>query len=133
MGLQEVWTLCRIFKRIISHRKFSPNWKQTATKLNPTDSIPKACSLESDNSEAYSSFEDLVIQQNDRKPFIHHVDERDNIFLAHSNSTGQVPFPSSYSNFWSPSADDFLTNGNWDELRSVVQLTIDPSHVYDCR
>nr|QMS43720.1 no apical meristemprotein [Betula platyphylla] len=117
----EVWTLCRIFKRIPSYKKYAPNWKETATKLNPRDSSSKTCSLESDNSEAYISFEDSsAIQQNERKPLIQQVDERNHFFA------GQVgPFPSSYSSsFWNPSADDFFTNGNWDELRSVVQLPL---------
>jgi len=123
--LQEVWTLCRIFKRIPSYKKYAPNWKETASKLNPTDSSSKTCSLESDN----ISFEDSVIQQNESKPFIQQVDQRNQL-----NSAAQAPiFPSSYSSFWSPSTDDFFTNGNWDELRSVVQVAVDPSQVYERR
>jgi len=123
--LQEVWTLCRIFKRVPSYRKYAPNWKETASKLNPSDSSSKTCSLESEN---YISFEDSVIQQNESKPFIQQVDQRNLL-----NSAAQAPFPSSYSSLWSPSADDLFTNGNWDELRSVVQVAVDPSQVYECR
>ncbi|XP_062153034.1 transcription factor JUNGBRUNNEN 1-like [Alnus glutinosa] len=121
----EVWTLCRIFKRVPSYRKYAPNWKETASKLNPSDSSSKTCSLESEN---YISFEDSVIQQNESKPFIQQVDQRNLL-----NSAAQAPFPSSYSSLWSPSADDLFTNGNWDELRSVVQVAVDPSQVYERR
>ncbi|XP_059452085.1 transcription factor JUNGBRUNNEN 1-like isoform X2 [Corylus avellana] len=126
----EVWTLCRIFKRIPSYKKYAPNWKEPAAKLNSTDSCSKTCGFESDN----ISFEDSVIQQNESKPFIQQVDhERNHYFVGRLNSSAQAPFPSAYSSLWNPSADDFFTNGSWDELRSVVQLAADPSQVYKCR
>lgn len=130
----EVWTLCRIFKRIPPYKKYAPNWKETSTKQNLTDSSPKTCSLDSDNNEPYISFEDSVFQQhNECKPYIQQVDERNHYFVGHLNTLNQVPFTPSYSNFWNPSGDDFFTKGNWDELRPVVQLASDPSQVYNCR
>ncbi|KAG6722866.1 hypothetical protein I3842_03G181900 [Carya illinoinensis] len=128
----EVWTLCRIFKRVASYKKYPANWKlETACKQNQTDSCSKTCSLESDNRELYISFEDSVLQQSDeRKPFIQQFDERNHHFVAgqYLNSANQCPFPSSYSSFRYPSADDyFFSNGSWDELGPVVQLANDPS------
>ncbi|KAM4094891.1 hypothetical protein ACB094_06G229000 [Castanea mollissima] len=130
----EVWTLCRIFKRIPSYKKYAPNWKETSTKQNPTDSSPKTCSLDSDNSEPYISFEDSVFQQhNECKPYLQQVDERNHYFVGHLNTLNQAPFTPSYSSFWNPSGDDFFTKESWDELRPVVQLASDPSYVYNCR
>ncbi|PON89699.1 NAC domain containing protein [Trema orientale] len=63
----EVWTLCRIFKRIPSYKKYVPadnRWKETTTKksasscpLDYNDSSSKTCSLETDYPEPYLSLE----------------------------------------------------------------------------
>ncbi|XP_041003261.1 transcription factor JUNGBRUNNEN 1-like isoform X1 [Juglans microcarpa x Juglans regia] len=134
----EVWTLCRIFKRVASYKKYPTNWKlETSSKQNQTDSCSKPCSLESDNDnkELCISFEDSVLQQSDeRKPFIQQFDERNHHCFEGqylNSATTQFPFPSSYSSFRYPSADDyFFSNGSWDELGPVVQLANDPSQVY---
>ena len=67
--LQEVWTLCRIFKRIPSYKKYVPadnKWKETTTKksisssscrLDYIDSSSKTCSLETDYTKPYVSLE----------------------------------------------------------------------------
>ncbi|KAJ0052994.1 hypothetical protein Pint_01381 [Pistacia integerrima] len=133
----EVWTLCRIFKRVPSYKKYTPPFKQNV----PTNSSSKTCSLESDiSSEKYMYFGDSGLQlQKERKPpptFINHVDERNHLFTNQFNSAAQSPNSTvaSYSSFWNPRGDDFFTYGNWDELRSVVELATDPSHLYhDCR
>nr|UBT01614.1 NAC transcription factor 09 [Litchi chinensis] len=132
----EVWTLCRIFKRIPSYKKYVPNWKQTSTR----ESSSKTCSLESETSTAqYMGYGDSVLQQNlERKPFINHVDDRNgHVFMSHQfNSIAQSPYTAtSYSTFSNPNGDDFFVNGNWDELRSVVDFAnINHSHnVYACR
>lgn len=64
----EVWTLCRIFKRIPSYKKYIPtensqNWKESSTprKSSSTsiiscpvdDSNSKTCSLETDHNDPY--------------------------------------------------------------------------------
>ncbi|XP_061342827.1 transcription factor JUNGBRUNNEN 1-like isoform X2 [Gastrolobium bilobum] len=140
--LQEVWTLCRIFKRIPSYKKYTPNLKDSepVTKPNPTNSsTSKTCSLESDNSKSYLTFTDsAVIHQIERKPVIGQVDERNNhLFQGQlGNVAAQPPTTLSYSSFnWNQNVnDDAFANENWDDLRSVVQFAnIDPSKVYDCK
>lgn len=152
--LQEVWTLCRIFKRIPSYKKYTPNLKDSApppllmtNKPNPTSnsSCSKTCSLESDNSKPYLTFTDsasVVFQQNEieRKPFIINgqVDQRNHIFLSQLGNVAQAPTTlSNYPSFWNQSVDNddaFGNYENWDDLRSVVQFAIDPSKVnYDCK
>ncbi|XP_044501952.1 transcription factor JUNGBRUNNEN 1-like isoform X2 [Mangifera indica] len=133
----EVWTLCRIFKRAPSFKKYTPVFKQNV----PTNSGSKTCSLESETSnEQYMCFGNSVFQlQNERKPpvaFINHVDERNHLFMNQFDCAAQsaVSTVASYSSFWNPRGDDLFTYGNWDELRSVVELATDPSHLYyDCK
>lgn len=147
-NLQEVWTLCRIFKRIPSYRKYTPTLKDT--KPNPSDSSnSKTCSLESDNNNnnntnrkpnfgSFRSSDSLIFHQqnsvHERKPVL---DERSHLFLgqlAHHQAA-----PTMVTNCYNPtflshqSMEDVFANGDWDELRSVVQFAnIDPSTVYDC-
>lgn len=139
--MQEVWTLCRIFKRIPSYKKYTPTPTPTlkdsapATKPNPiTDSSSSkiTCSLESENGKPYNlTFTDsVVIQQNERKPVIGQVDERNHLFLG---NVAQAPTTLSYPSFWNQSVDDVFANENWDDLRSVVQFAMDPSRDYDCK
>ncbi|KAM1512819.1 hypothetical protein ACFX1Z_024338 [Malus domestica] len=134
----EVWTLCRIFKRIPSYKKYTPDCKESTTKQNPTDSSSKTCSFESGSycSELHFGLEDSVIQRIERpKPV--HVDEANQWLVAVGELdpiSYPTPFATTYSSLTNLSDGDFFTNGNWDELRPVVQLAVDPSsQVYDCR
>ncbi|XP_068302953.1 transcription factor JUNGBRUNNEN 1-like [Pyrus communis] len=134
----EVWTLCRIFKRIPSYKKYTPDCKESTTKQNPTDSSSKTCSLESGSycSEIHFGLKDSVIQRTERaKPV--HVDEANQWLVAVGELDSisyPTPFSTTYSTLTNLSDGDFFTNGNWDELRPVVQLAVDPSsQVYDCR
>ncbi|KAK9285733.1 hypothetical protein L1049_024932 [Liquidambar formosana] len=131
----EVWTLCRIFKRNTSaYKKYTPaESKGTSIKQNPTDSSSNTCSLESDNSDQYVSFRDSIIQQNEKKPVVDHCEGRNQLFVGHPNSVDQAPSTTSYSNFGNMNGDEFFRDGNWDELRLVVEVAMDPSHLYDCR
>jgi len=136
---QEVWTLCRIFKRVPSYKKYTPNLKDSATapitKPNPTNSSSsKTCSLESDNSKPYLTFTNspssmLLQQQNEmKKPVFEHVDQqRSHILLGH---VPQPPTSFSYSTFWNHQSLEFA-HENWDDLTSVVQFAVDPSRVSD--
>ncbi|KAA8524170.1 hypothetical protein F0562_010399 [Nyssa sinensis] len=130
----EVWTLCRIFKRTASYKKYIPDLMENTTKQSPTNSSSKTCSLETDNNFKQSmDFRDLVVQQNERKPLVSHTDERKKLFNHQQNSVAQAPIATSSSSFWNSNGDEFFRDGNWDELRSVVDLAIDPSHIYGCR
>ncbi|XVF81694.1 hypothetical protein PTKIN_Ptkin15bG0175900 [Pterospermum kingtungense] len=150
----EVWTLCRIFKRTPSNKKYAEAaaaWKLEATiKQNGADS--KTCSSLEDESENSTeqhcmSFWDSVQQQNHSKPniFMDQVDARNYFLLGGSpwSSTNcvaqQVPFTAtnSYPSFWNhPNGVnvDVFDNGNWDELGPVVdQLALEPytCHAFD--
>ncbi|XP_009377103.2 transcription factor JUNGBRUNNEN 1 [Pyrus x bretschneideri] len=134
----EVWTLCRIFKRIPSYKKYTPDCKESTTKQNPTDSSSKTCSLESGSycSEIHFGLKDSVIQRIER-PKPAHVDEANQWLVAVGELDSisyPTPFSTTYSTLTNLSDGDLFTNGNWDELGPVVQLAVDPSsQVYDCR
>lgn len=149
----EVWTLCRIFKRIPSYKKYAPNWQveTTSTKQNPntTDASSKTCSLESENCsthDPYSSLEDSVVQHiTERKPVLQQVDHGETSGWFHEGQLSSVADDHHYrqanllaasynsSSFmrnelsFSPNENDFFTDGSWDELRPVVQLAVPPS------
>lgn len=136
--LQEVWTLCRIFKRIPSFKKYIPNLKKYSQPSNNNSSSSNTCSLESDNTNPYSTstFTDsqLVQQNHETKPFFNgHVDQRINqSFLT------QVPTTLSQPSFWNEHQnavddDQVFANENWDDLGSMVQFAFDTSKVYDCK
>ncbi|XP_004491313.1 transcription factor JUNGBRUNNEN 1 [Cicer arietinum] len=132
----EVWTLCRIFKRIPSYKKYTPNLEKDLATTVTNSSSSKTCSLESDNSnKPYLTFRDsqVVVQQNESKPFINgQLDQSINYsFLSHV--AHEAPTTLSHSCFWNDHSvgDDALANENWDSLRSVVQFTFDSSKVYD--
>lgn len=149
-----MWTLCRIFKRIPSHKKYTPDPKQNpvsrpAKHDNPTDSCSKTSSgFESEHSHEkyYVSFGDSAVYPV-REPWIPgsnsaSAEDRNSWFLAghHFNPIAHhhpTPFPGPYRShpgFLDLNGDDQLTYGNsWDELTSVVEVAMHHhSHVFDC-
>ncbi|RDY06607.1 Transcription factor JUNGBRUNNEN 1, partial [Mucuna pruriens] len=126
----EVWTLCRIFKRTPSFKKYSPNLKDSTsvTKPNPVNS--NKCTLDSENCKPYLICRDpLAMQQIERKPVIGPVDEKKHLFLGQFGPIPHLQAPSTpYPNIWNQNVEDYaFANENWDELRSMVQFAIDPS------
>ncbi|XVE72334.1 hypothetical protein DITRI_Ditri11bG0031400 [Diplodiscus trichospermus] len=145
----EVWTLCRIFKRTPSNNKYAAaaSWKLDATiKQNGADS--KTWNQEDDSDNCNGQCMSLCdpVQQNDSKSviFMDQVDARNHFLLGGTpwssstvNSTEQqAPFSATnYPSFWNPSGNvDVFTNGNWDELRPLVELALEPypGHAFDC-
>ncbi|KAF3438270.1 hypothetical protein FNV43_RR21031 [Rhamnella rubrinervis] len=55
----EIWTLCRIFKRSMSYRKYTPDWRELSSKRQPMDTISsninKKCTNNIDVIDQYSS------------------------------------------------------------------------------
>ncbi|XVE88496.1 hypothetical protein DITRI_Ditri19aG0073900 [Diplodiscus trichospermus] len=114
----EVWTLCRIFKRDVSCRKHASDWrnkKNNPSKQNTTATSSRTCSIESDNS--VKSFGVVDNKEMERK-----------LVNDHFLGTTQVHPPYlSYSNL---TADQYLGQQNWDELRPVVDYTLGTSLLY---
>lgn len=128
MGLQEVWTLCRIFKRNVSYRKYAPDWRELSAKRQPpTDKNSKTCSVDSNRVENYVSFGAPLIQLDDKRLVANHGIERKQFHVDQSSSIAQPPSMASSSNISSQYENELLTYGDWDELRSVVECAFDPS------
>ncbi|KAK6947261.1 NAC domain [Dillenia turbinata] len=126
----EIWTLCRIFKRNVSYRKYTPDWREVSNKSRPsiTNTSSKTCSLDSECKEGYISFEAPIMNQINEKKFVaSHVNERNQAFASHLSSMvhAATPFAVSSSSFVNPETNEFLSY-NWDELRSVAEFAVDP-------
>ncbi|KAL9690082.1 hypothetical protein QQ045_010475 [Rhodiola kirilowii] len=140
----EVWTVCRIFKRITSYKKYIPSKPQPSHNFSssPTDSSSKTCSNESEHinndnsssSEFYVSFDNQssIAQQN-------HLPAQSSLTYCNSfNHRQQRPDPASSVGFWNASGDMMFAGVDCDELRPVVdQYAIDfaPARqlYYDCK
>ncbi|KAK4369270.1 hypothetical protein RND71_013062 [Anisodus tanguticus] len=139
----EVWTLCRIFKRITSYKRFTPDWKQQQhiVKQSFGDASSKACSLQSEISDDHSNninLKNMAFSQkninNAASGGNYQVDQRNSYYnTSKPINMPQSSFTSSNSSFWNTSAEDqeyLFSDGNWDELKSVVDLAIDPRSLF---
>ncbi|OMO65913.1 No apical meristem (NAM) protein [Corchorus olitorius] len=123
----EVWTLCRIFKRDVSHKKYASEWlnnKKNINILSKQNSNASCssitCSLESDDDIKIKNFGVFDETEIERKIVNDHLLGR-NQFLAAGTTTHQVPSYFSFSS--NPNGDEFFGQQNWDELRPMVDYT----------
>ena len=133
MGLQEIWTLCRIFKRDLSQKKYTPGWREVSVKRKQTNSRPEAAgNMDLGNRESYIWFggpeEANIIDHNEKKPN----------FVVGDNSMHEikkelmhvVSEPESCSStVLSDEAMEFFAHRNWDEIVSAMDdYAFHPSH-----
>lgn len=133
LRLQEVWTICRIFKRSVSHRKYTPDWREIASNrtstATPSPQIICSMGLGSNIHETYIAFGSPLVQSCDEKPGFSGMNGR-NQWHAEQLSIAQPSSMASSSSFSScPENNDFFTRANWDELKSVVEFAFDPFSV----
>ncbi|CAN1263326.1 Transcription factor JUNGBRUNNEN 1 [Linum perenne] len=149
--ISSVWTICRIFKRSSSNRKYTPDWRELSTSKRPltnpllttittTTSTSAKCSnatLEYNNYyNTYNSSGTTTHQHfiDFTAPHVQSFDTKPALVMAHV-AASQLVVPqssssmASSSNISSPYGNDhqFLTYGDLDELRSVVEFAFDPS------
>lgn len=127
------WTLCRIFKRNASSKRYKPDLKHACTKGGSGAASSKPCSLQSQNScHPYTTLEDVGFQQ--RTNAAAGIDvNHSNQFLAAQEQillVAQTSYSSSSSNFWNLNGDEFFRDGRWDELSSVVDSAADMSNPF---
>ncbi|KAM1138342.1 hypothetical protein ACFX14_036131 [Malus domestica] len=128
----EVWTLCRILKRDhTSCGKYTSNWRMTT--LNPKQSVAgsssKTCSSESDATFGALAAND----QSKRSPLFNnvHTYEGNQFSLGRLSLNDDVNNPNSCISFPNTPNEEMLTsNGNWDELRPMVDRVLNPSLLY---
>ncbi|OMO70463.1 hypothetical protein CCACVL1_18898 [Corchorus capsularis] len=125
---KEVWTLCRIFKRDVSHKKYATEWLNNKKNMNilskQNSNASSSCSLESDNDIKIKNFGVFDETEIERKivndPY--NLLGRNQFFAAGTTTTHQVPSYFSFSNS-NPNEDEFFGQQNWDELRPMVDYT----------
>ncbi|RRT74748.1 hypothetical protein B296_00019421 [Ensete ventricosum] len=119
VALQEIWTICRIFKRSISYRKQSSKWKASSThKRAPADSSCVTSSFECDNGSDYRCCASSGHSCSQ---------EHNQVHGWQCNSISQPP--SLYSDtVQSPSTNEFFRDGDcWDELGRMMEFMADQS------
>uniref|UniRef100_A0A1D1YCX8 NAC domain-containing protein 42 n=1 Tax=Anthurium amnicola TaxID=1678845 RepID=A0A1D1YCX8_9ARAE len=135
----EPWTICRIFKRNVSIKRHGQpqSWKDTSSKTLPTDSSSKTCSADSNSDDGYKNLVASALQPSDKNSVI--TCSKDNgmqwcpgqfqwysLAQAPSSATSHSSFPSS-------SANDFYKDVSWDELGGMVEFSVDPFLLSECR
>ncbi|KAK6116327.1 hypothetical protein DH2020_049954 [Rehmannia glutinosa] len=109
----EVWTLCRILKRTISYKKFTPN-----NKTNMGNANSRTHSLEYSTESIGKKHIDLKgkdVTKNNLQEITSHIYN-----IPEEISIVGSPITSSSSGLWTANSDEFFRNGNWDELGSVI-------------
>ena len=129
--LQEVWTLCRIFKRNVSSRKYTPDWRELAggKRMKPQQSKYQEAYISFGDNESSSSTNNINVMEPKENY------ER-NVFQLRQTPHQHQPIPvdttittqvdSTVPHFSNDNIHD-ITYENWDELRSVVEFAFGPS------
>lgn len=124
--MQEIWTLCRIFKRNISQRKHTPELKQVAAKRQAVQDKSTRMNIDefNTNQQTYINFGANLDYTN-----YNSSDQRNQFHVGQLNfpisQQPQLTAPPS-SNLWTkPAANDVLSYDNWDELGSVIKFAGD--------
>lgn len=157
----EVWTLCRILKRNLSHRKMIPNWREMAPKRNVNvngviinPGMDEACSIEScdyQTTQANNNFisftaSGAVMNQIDKKPYYSsgHVEaflnQQYHHHLGHNAMTSvgmSQPLPSvvppqpMFSSNVCADINELLRHAEWEDLQAIAGGAAVPSTAHN--
>ncbi|KAF5179120.1 Nac domain-containing protein [Thalictrum thalictroides] len=146
----EIWTLCRIFKRTVTYKKYAPaatGWRENPAgvmKQKSSDSNSQTCSssLESVKRDYKSFGGPFVHQQKESRPVFNNniINERVHMFPNQLGSSitppisfpNQIIYPNNNINF-SNGSDHHFRDGNWDELGTIVEFASNPaSFMFGC-
>ncbi|XP_008787325.2 transcription factor JUNGBRUNNEN 1-like [Phoenix dactylifera] len=129
----EIWTICRIFKRNVSYKKYPQGCKVSASKQMSTDSSSKTSSFESDTGNEYKCLGSSSILQGDMKLITSYYEEKNQILASQWNPIVQAPLTTWHPNIPYPSTNEFFKDGNWDELGRIMEFMTDTSKTHFCR
>ncbi|KAG1348078.1 transcription factor JUNGBRUNNEN 1-like [Cocos nucifera] len=128
----EIWTICRIFKRNISCRKYPQDMKSSNSKQMPTDSSSKTSSFESDTGDEYKCFGSSSVPHDETKLIASYYEEKNELLANQWNSVAQAPLTTLHPNIPNTSTNEFFRDGNWDELGRMMEFMVDPSAGHQC-
>ncbi|MBA0710230.1 hypothetical protein Golax_025218 [Gossypium laxum] len=129
----EVWTVCRIFKR---NKKIKQDSRQGAAKRASTRNgngvdCYKRCSVGSNSHENYITIGSQIIENYDdddddgEMVMDHRMNDESCRGEWYHGELQRMASSSSPSSSFS-TVNDFFTNANWDELKSILDLDLDP-------
>ncbi|KAJ3674475.1 hypothetical protein LUZ60_005091 [Juncus effusus] len=117
----EVWTICRIFKRNVTHKKYQQELKESISKK---ESQAQSSSLTNNSFE--SDARDSLLP-NPNPNFV--ISMQDKLHQSHPLQSG---ISSSAWNYQNCSAmNEFLKDGNWDELGRIMGYFGDSNTFFD--
>lgn len=130
--MQEVWTVCRIFKRSATYKRDPQNCREATSKKTSMDqySSSNTSSLEYDGGDQYiidnrdtNSFVDSQYRVEHLVSNYNYIDQTNQINQGRwMNPTVQNPAPAFHPNSPNPLVNDwYLKDGNWDELGRMME------------
>ncbi|KAJ1702767.1 hypothetical protein LUZ63_002546 [Rhynchospora breviuscula] len=137
----EVWTICRIFKRSATYKKYPQNCREATSKKTSADqySSSNTSSLEFDGRDQYKiDNRDLNNYVDSQFKVEHQVSNYSNFDETNQmdqgrwmNPTVQNPAPGFHPNVLNPLVNDWYNkDGSWDELGRMMEC-ISQSMVHD--
>ncbi|KAL0717095.1 hypothetical protein Bca4012_066417 [Brassica carinata] len=127
----EVWTMCRIFKRNVSSRKYTPDWRELSGVkcVKPQQSKYQEAYISFGDNESTISTNNINIMESkgnyERNVFqLYQTPHQHQPILMDTASTTQVD---NMGPHFSNADVHNTTYVNWDELRSVVEFAFGPS------
>ncbi|KAG1368472.1 transcription factor JUNGBRUNNEN 1 [Cocos nucifera] len=127
----EIWTICRIFKRNVSYKKYQQGWKASANKQMSTESSSKTSSFESDTGDEYKYLGSSGILQGEMKWITNYYEEENQMLASQWNPMVQAPLTTWHPP--NPSTNEFVKDPNWDELGRIMEFMTDANKAHLCR
>lgn len=137
-----MWTLCRIFKRNVTHRKYTSDWRELSSKRSqlPNMNSFTSYSNNSKKSDHYIDFSAPLTCHEEKKAAIAHNnhtintkngdDNNDEPMVRAHDSTGIISEMNCPLIMLPSSPSSLLMGDNendWDELRAVVEYALHPT------
>ncbi|XP_068655885.1 transcription factor JUNGBRUNNEN 1-like [Aristolochia californica] len=136
----EVWTICRILRKTVFNRKFTPgcNTETYLTKQKQADSSPKR-SIQDEPGDRYQRENCSVVGASTINPMknqqglqLNHGEDSNQFLSGQWSPITQTPLSTAqYSSFSSSDSTERICKyGDWDELGVVVDCAMDPNLLY---
>ncbi|OAY63430.1 Transcription factor JUNGBRUNNEN 1 [Ananas comosus] len=140
----EIWTICRIFKRNITYKKYPQDWREaTSKKIRSDDASSKSNSFESESGDelirCYNAAPVILPQQqpddHQLKVAYNNFEEKNQYMFQGqywNTITPQTPLMAFHANnntYINPPMNEFVKDNCWDELGRIMEVVTDPSAI----